>query len=115
MTYITQTTIFPIHEYQKDLNFKLCDALTSIFSIFKSDFDLILFFSDHGHFYDEERRKSNLVDLLDNNRSKIYAQVWSKGCQNQEIDSLYSICDLKSIIQTRLKNNKELPNARTKL
>ena len=38
--------------------------------------DKYLIFSDHGHQYDYERRKSQTVDLLDDNRTNVFLQIW---------------------------------------
>lgn len=86
---------------------KLYNAIDLIFKkINKSDFDLILFFSDHGHQYNFERRQKCLLDILDDSRSKIYAQIWNKS--NNEINfnsELFSICDIGNLLQSAISED----------
>lgn len=86
---------------------KLYNAIDLIFKkINKSDFDLILFFSDHGHQYNFERGQKFLLDILDDSRSKIYAQIWNKS--NNEINfnsELFSICDIGNLLQSAISED----------
>jgi hypothetical protein len=50
------------------------------------DIDKYLVFSDHGHQYDYERKRSKTVDLLDDNRTNVFLQIW-QGEERLSIDN----------------------------
>lgn len=48
--------------------------------------DKFMIFSDHGHQYDYERRRSQTVDLLDDNRTNVFLQIW-QGEKGLKVDN----------------------------
>ena len=77
------------------------------------DIDKYFLFSDHGHQYDFERKRSKTVDLLDDNRTNVFLQIW-QGEEGLSVDDrLTTVSEFGKSVRAVISGDKKnvVPNS----